>query len=104
MSRNEVTMRTLNQIKPQLEVLKPILRSRFKVQTIEIFGSFARQEQKRGSDLDLLVTYAEPLDFIETYNLKKFLRKELRINVDIVSRHFLNPLIREQVLNEAIVV
>jgi len=41
--------------------LKPALRERFKVSKIGIFGSFARNEQREGSDLDILVIFEESL-------------------------------------------
>ena len=95
-------MRSLEQIRSKLEFLKPVLRERYNVETIEIFGSYARCEQSKNSDLDLLVTYSEPLDFIEIYHLRKFLQEELKIKVDVISKLFLNPFIKERVLNEAV--
>ncbi len=37
-------MRTLEEVKTELERLKPTLKKRFKVETIDIFGSYARNE------------------------------------------------------------
>jgi uncharacterized protein len=51
-------MRLLEEIKTELEMLKPTLKKRFKVETIDIFGSYARNEANENSDIDLLVTYA----------------------------------------------
>lgn len=48
--------RSLDEVKGQLEALKPTLRKRFGVETIDIFGSYAREEQTEKSDLDILVT------------------------------------------------
>ena len=45
----------------KLKALKPALRERFKVSKIGIFGSFARNEQREGSDLDILVIFEESL-------------------------------------------
>ena len=46
--------RSLEEVKQQLQTLKPTLKKRFKVETIDIFGSYARGEQTEKSDLDIL--------------------------------------------------
>lgn len=94
--------RSLDEIKSQLEVLKPTLKRRFKVETIDIFGSYARGEQTEKSDLDILVTYSEMVDLILIAQLRKYLRRKLHIKVDVISKEFLNRHIRDQVLEEAI--
>ena len=94
--------RSLDELKGQLEALKPTLRKRFKVETIDIFGSYARGEQTEKSDVDILVTYEEGADLLLAAALRRYLRRKLHVKVDVVSKKYLNPIIREQVLNEAI--
>jgi predicted nucleotidyltransferase len=48
----------IEELKNQIEVLKPVLSERFKVETIGIFGSYVRGEQKRKSDLEVLVEFS----------------------------------------------
>lgn len=93
---------SLYEVKGQLEALKPTLRKRFKVETIDIFGSYARGEQTEKSDIDILVTYGEGADLLLAAALRRYLRRKLHVKVDVVSKKYLNPIIREQVLNEAI--
>ncbi len=80
----------------------PILRDVYKVETVEIFGSYATNRQTPKSDIDLLVTFSDAPDIVGLSSLKKFLRKNLGVKVDIVSKKYLNPLIKDQVLKEAI--
>ena len=47
-------MRTLDDILTQLRALQPVLRHRYPIRSMGIFGSYARGEQREGSDLDLL--------------------------------------------------
>ena len=56
--------RSVEDVKRQLQELKPTLRKRFKVETIDIFGSYARGEQTEESDIDILVTYSEGADLL----------------------------------------
>jgi predicted nucleotidyltransferase len=61
----------LEYVKKQLQELSPTLRKRFKVDSIEIFGSYARTEQTEKSDLDILVTYSEMVDLLFSSRLAK---------------------------------
>jgi predicted nucleotidyltransferase len=47
-------MKSLQDVKKEPEVLKPILKKRFKVATIEIFGSYALGEQNETNDVTSL--------------------------------------------------
>ncbi len=94
--------RSLDEVKCQLEALKPTLKRRFKVETIDIFGSYARGEQTDRSDVDILVTYGEGADLLLAAALKRYLRRKLHVKVDVVSKNYLNPLIRDEVLAEAV--
>ncbi|MCW3999978.1 MAG: nucleotidyltransferase family protein [Candidatus Bathyarchaeota archaeon] len=96
------SVRSLEEIVEQLRLLKPALKVRFKVETLDVFGSYARGEQNEKSDLDLLVTYCDPVSLFTVYDLKQFLRQRLQLKVDVVSKDYLNRHIRDQVLKEAV--
>ena len=94
--------RSLEEVKVQLQALKPTLKKRFKVETIDIFGSYARGEQTEKSDIDILVTYSEGADLLLVAGLRRYLRRKLHVKVDVVSKNYLNPIIKDHVLNEAV--
>jgi predicted nucleotidyltransferase len=94
--------KSLEEIKLQLQTLKPTLKKRFKVETIDIFGSYAKGEQTEKSDVDVLVTYSEGADLLLVAGLRHYLRRKLHVKVDVVSKKFLNPTIKDQVLKESI--
>ena len=78
-------MRTLEEIKAELETLKPSLKKRFKVETIDIFGSYARKQATEKSDIDLLVTYCTTdYDYFTIIGLKKYLRKKMHIKDEVL--------------------
>jgi predicted nucleotidyltransferase len=99
-------MKTIEEIKAQLELLKPMLRENFQVETIGIFGSYSRGEQKKRSDVDILVTFVEPnnIDLLDFIALKQFLSRKLKIKVDLVKRGALKERIKEKILQETIYV
>jgi len=77
----------------KLKELKPALRERFKVSKIGIFGSFTRNEQGKGSDLDILVIFEESLG-LKFFDLVYFLEKELGRKVDVVTPDAISPYIK----------
>ncbi len=94
----------VEELKNQIETLKPLLRERFKVETIGVFGSYVRGEQKRKSDLDVLVDFSETPSLFEFVELEDFLSQKLGIKVDLVMRDSLKPRIRDSILKEAVYV
>ena len=97
-----MSARTLDELRAELRLLMPTLKKRFKVETIDIFGSYARNEQSEESDVDILVTYSQMVSFFTVYDLENFLHRKLRVRVDITSKKFLNPYIKNRVLQEAV--
>ena len=97
-------MKTLEEVKLEIQALKPVLKKRFKVETVDVFGSYSRGEQTKNSDLDLLVTYSESVDLLLVSSLRRYLKRKLHMRVDVVSKEFLNKRIKDQVLEEAVAV
>ena len=95
-------MKTLDEIKVQLESLKPILKDKFQVETIGVFGSYSQGQQKFKSDIDILVTFFEPndIDLIDFIALKQFLSRKLKTKVDLVEKRALKARIKDQILKE----
>jgi uncharacterized protein len=79
-------MITLEQIKKTLKKNKPHLNERYSVTEIGIFGSFSRGDQKKNSDIDLLVSIKKPIG-LEFVDLSLELEKLLNHKVDLVSKN-----------------
>jgi predicted nucleotidyltransferase len=70
-----------------LEILHqqiPILAERYSVEKLEVFGSYVRSEQKRDSDLDVLVTFKEDPSLLTYIAIENYLSDLLGIKVDLV--------------------
>ena len=68
---------------------------------VRVFGSVARGQQRRGSDLDLLVQLESGHSLLDLIAIKQDLEDLLGCRVDVVTEAALSPYIREQVLREA---
>jgi predicted nucleotidyltransferase len=98
-------MKNLDEIKATLSKHKQELKQKYKVKEIGIFGSYVRGEQKRHSDIDLLVEFEEPssnLTLLDFIRLENYLSEVLGIKVDLVERHALKPRIGKHVLEEVV--
>jgi len=95
-------MKGLEEIKRKLAELKPVLREKFKVESIGLFGSYVRGEQKGESDLDVLVEFSEPIGLFEFIELEGFLSDKLEAKVDLVMKKTLKKRIKERIIKEAI--
>ena len=97
-----MTMKRLEEIQEILRQKKPILRERFKVKEIGIFGSFVRGEEKDTSDLDILVELERPVGLIKFVGLQNYLSDELGEKVDLVTKSALKPRIKKNILSEVV--
>lgn len=78
-------MNNLENIKNKLKSHKEILMSKYPIKSIAIFGSFARQEQKEVSDLDLLVEFNDKIG-IRFIDLADEIERIMGFKVDLVSK------------------
>jgi uncharacterized protein len=95
-------MRALEKIKKVLDLHKREFEEKFKVKEIGIFGSYVRGEQKKSSDLDILVEFKEPVGLFEFMDLEEYLERVLEKDVDLVSKKALKPVIGEYILREVV--
>lgn len=74
----------------------------FGVRRLRLFGSFARQEASRGSDVDLLVDFfSEAKTFDNFMGLAEFLEGILNRHVELVTPESLSPYLGPSILAEA---
>jgi len=87
-------------IQKKIEVNLPLLRQKYKVKRIGIFGSYVRNEQKRGSDVDVLVEFRTPVGFFEFIRLENYLSRILNKKVDLISRKAIKKAIKSDIIKE----
>lgn len=94
-------MKRQDGIRETLKRLKPVLKERFKVKEIGVFGSYVRGDESPESDVDILVEFSEPIGW-EFFDLQEFLKEILGKDVDLVTVPALKPQLRERILKEVI--
>lgn len=92
---------TSEDLKSKLSALKPELAKRFGVKEIGFFGSYARGEDSKDSDIDILVEFSRPIGW-SFFDLKDFLEDALEERVDLGTKKALKPRIKDKILQEVI--
>jgi predicted nucleotidyltransferase len=92
----------LKEISAKLKEKKLEMEQKYSINSLGIFGSYVRDEQRSGSDLDILVDFIETPGFFKFLELEEYLEQLLGVKVDLVSRDALKPRIGQFILKELI--
>ncbi len=95
-------MNDLKEIKKIMEVHKKELEEKYQVKSIGIFGSVVRGEQKKTSDVDILVDFHEVPDLLEFVALERRLEEILGIKVDLVRKQIIRHELQDRILSEVV--
>jgi uncharacterized protein len=83
-------MKTRDEILAGLGVAKAELQHRFRVRSLALFGSYARNQQTESSDVDILVE-VDPSIGLGFVSLAEELERRLQERVDLVSTRAVKP-------------
>jgi uncharacterized protein len=89
-------MMTREEVLATLRKHKPELQKKYPIASLELFGSYARNEQTPESDMDFLVEFKEPVG-IEFVDLLIELESILGVEVDLISKRTLRPSLKPYV-------
>lgn len=78
------------------------LNRHFGVKKIAIFGSTARGENTKKSDIDIIVEFNKSIGFFTFIELENHLQQILGRKVDLATKESLKPAIKKSVLKEAV--
>jgi uncharacterized protein len=79
-----------------------MVRSRFGIKSLFLFGSAARNEATQESDLDFVVDFDGTITFDRYMDLKIFLEDLFGKKIDLAIEDTLKPQVRQKILEEAI--
>lgn len=98
MITKEQIVKTIMSNKPEL--------LRFGIRNIGLFGSYARGEQTKTSDIDILIDFEPDKENYDNYMAVYDIIEQLFLNekVEIVTKNGLSPYIGPRILNEVLYV
>ncbi len=85
-----------------LQEQKGDLLGRYPIESLYVFGSVARDEAQVDSDVDVLVEFSQPVGLFQFIDLKQRLESFLGCRVDLGTPRSLKPLMKADVLQDAI--
>jgi predicted nucleotidyltransferase len=92
-------------IRQRLDALRPQLlavATRHGASNLRIYGSIATGQEHSASDLDLLVDIPDDQSLLGLISLRQELEDLLGCSVDVTEAETLHPLIRAQILEQAL--
>ena len=97
-------MSDLDKIKKVLKENKTRLAKEFKVKELGVFGSYIRGEQKKNSDVDILVVFSRTPGLFDYLKVENRLSRLLKKRVDLVMKGSFKPAIGRRVMREVVYV
>ncbi len=91
----------MNKIQQTSKVMLPLLR-KYGVVRAGIFGSFARGEATKKSDIDVLVQFKGRKSLFDLVRLERELKSTLKKEVDLLTYKSVHPLLKDRILKEEI--
>ena len=100
---NKLDKKSVDKILHTLRHHLPKLQEQYGVRSLWLFGSYVRGEQRKRSDLDMLVELDNrSLSLLKFIGLENHLGDLLKIKVDLVEKDILKPAIGRNVLEEIV--
>lgn len=91
-----------NEILLKLKSEKSSLREKYKVTSLGVFGSYARNEEKPDSDIDILVEFEEVPGMKEFFGAEEYLENLLSRKIDLVRKEAIRPELKEKIMAEVV--
>lgn len=95
-------MKRVDEITLVLKNAEEQVKKECKAEVVGVFGSYARGEQTRDSDLDVLVRFLEGATLFDLVGLADFLEDKLGVRVDVVPIDTIRKEIRDAIIGEAV--
>ncbi len=89
------------EISSSIRISLEVVKEKYHVDTIAIFGSWARGEAKEDSDIDLLVDFCPGADLLDLSGLKIYFEDMFGRPVDVVPRRAIREELKEAILADA---
>jgi len=93
-----------NQIIEKLRELKPVLKDKFGIEEFAVFGSVARGEDTKSSDIDIAILKFDLKDPFFIIDAKDFLKEKLQKDVDLGTFKSMKTFIKNRIKKDFIYV
>jgi predicted nucleotidyltransferase len=95
-------MKNLKHIQSVLSSSKNELRRIYKVEELGIFGSYAAGQQKKSSDVDILVKFKPDATLFDFVGLGNYLEEKVKVKVDVVSENGIRHELKNSIVKDVV--
>ncbi|MCE3222410.1 MAG: polymerase, beta domain protein region [Nitrospira sp.] len=95
-------MKTISDIRRIIHQHQEALATKYGINVVGLFGSYARQEQRPDSDIDLLADILKPISLFELVGAELYLAEVLNAKVDLVPRRDLREELKAAILRDTV--
>ena len=96
-------MASKNNIQELKKKIVPILK-RNNVKRAGIFGSYARGEAKKDSDIDMIVAFSKRKSLLDIVRIERELSEGIGKKVDLLTKSSISPYIIDKIKKETVVI
>jgi predicted nucleotidyltransferase len=100
-SRSDL-MKSRDEIRSLIKQHQNFLAERYGVEIVGLFGSYAREDPKPESDIDLLAEILRPISLFEIVGAEIYLSEILGAKVDLIPKRDVRKELRETIFKEAV--
>ena len=97
-------MKTRQDIIDKLGEVKADLVRQYGVRKLALFGSYARNEQKESSDIDVIVEFEKPISGLRFVSLAEAIEAAIGLPADVIPSDGIKPRYRDFVGKELVYV
>jgi len=97
-------MKSVEKIRTMIRMNQDVLAQRYGVRVVGLFGSYVRGEQRRRSDIDLLVDILRPVSLLELVGAELYLSEVLGVEVDLIPKRDVREELRETIFRETVAI
>jgi predicted nucleotidyltransferase len=97
-------MKSRDEIRSLIKQHQNLLADRYGVEVVGLFGSYAREDPKPESDIDLLAEILRPISLFELIGAEIYLSEILGGKVDLIPKRDVREELKEVILNEAVAI
>ena len=95
-------MKTIHDIRRIIHQHQDVLANKYGVSVVGLFGSYARQEQRPDSDIDLLADILRPISLFELVGAELYLGEVLDTKVDLIPRRDVREELQSAILENTV--
>jgi predicted nucleotidyltransferase len=90
-----------NRLEEYKKIIIPVLKDN-DVEKAGLFGSFARGDTGKDSDIDILIRFKGRKTLLDLVGVKQELEEKTKRKVDVVTYKSLHPLLKDRILKEEV--